>query len=650
MSDTPPPERTYQHQVPAEVFIEAFTTPIWTHAQTKKFNALGIERLRGSELRKRSENLDYWYFWNNDEFTLLIDVEIIGDIDINNYPRIAPNWCIYQSKLTNVLFNYCQWGRVDKETKRPTHGTNFYIVNSIMGNSQISNSMIRNFSIWNSKAENFHLIKSSMGYLNISNSSAENFNINDSFTENVNINDSKTGSLIIDKSNTNHFTIDTSILGNFRIENGTIRNVSIWSSKTGNFHLNESSSGYFSISNSTTENFHINNCTTGFLHIYNNSTTGSFDVENSTAPHWEMISLSSSFHFSKATIGQCRLIDCRIPELTIQNECSIELYVSEGKINHLNFEQLTLGKSSVVSLSNTLIYACNMNEFAMLGNLYLRGVKRANDVYVWPDIESTLHKKYTSDGIRKESNNYKWTKEILEDQYTKYIGNSKKLTEKFASATFRISQSSLGKTEFTECDLEKFNFEYNNSKITEVFISGGTLPRDVNVYGETDKLKILEQQKSFFDQLKKVFEGQGDIVRGTKYHALASEKQMEIIEAEKGMWSSEWWVYWLNKKSNKHGESWWQAVKFIFCVSVPIYIIYWLLTFQISLQGDWNWKLLGDFFGYYFSFLLPTHKVDFIPDVKQNVGTLFFDFFGRIAIGYGIYQLISAFRKHGKKA
>lgn len=635
MSDTLSPERTYKHKVPAEVFIEAFTTIEWTSEQTEKFNALGIERLKGSELKKKNRVLNKYYYKDKEEFTLIVNAEITGNIAIANYTGILPNWCIYQSKLTNVILRHCQWGEANTETKKLTHGTFFSLIDSSTGGIVIRD-------------------KSCIGFFDIANSTTGDFNI-------------------WDNSTTGNFTIwDNSSTGDFRVYNSSIGDFTIWDKSTiGDFSISNSVTGDFSIwSKNTTRDFSIENSTTGDFRIWDKNTIGDFHIENSimgdfsiststagcfsiyksSSPNWEMISLFSSFHFSKATIGQCRLIDCRIPELTIQNESSIELYVSEGKINHLNLEQLTLGKSSVVSLSNTLIYACNMHEFAMLGNLYLRGVKRANDVYIWPDIESTLHKKYTSDGIRKESNNYKWTKEILEDQYTKHIGDSKKLTEKFASATFLISQSSLGKTEFTNCDLEGFNFEFNNSKITEVFISGGTLPININVFEETDKLKILEQQKSFFDQLKKVFEGQGDIVRGTKYHALASEKQMEIIEAEKGMWSSEWWVYWLNKKSNKHGESWWQAVQFIVYVSVPIYCFYCFSTPQFSFQGNWDWKLFGDFLGYYFSFLLPTHKVDFIPDVKQNVGTLFFDFFGRIAIGYGIYQLISAFRKHGKKA
>ena len=59
----------------------------------------------------------------------------------------------------------------------------------------------------------------------------------------------------------------------------------------------------------------------------------------------------------------------------------------------------------------------------------------------------------------------------------------------------------------------------------------------------------------------------------------------------------------------------------------------------------------GDFAGYYFTFLDPTHKIDFLKDkgVTLSGWSSLVDFLGRIVVGYGIYQFISAFRKHGKK-
>lgn len=65
-----------------------------------------------------------------------------------------------------------------------------------------------------------------------------------------------------------------------------------------------------------------------------------------------------------------------------------------------------------------------------------------------------------------------------------------------------------------------------------------------------------------------------------------------------------------------------------------------LITKKVELSA------IKEGFGYFWQFLIPTHKFDYLG-VKQTDSPLFyvFDFFGRIAVGYGIYQFIQAFRK-----
>ena len=42
---------------------------------------------------------------------------------------------------------------------------------------------------------------------------------------------------------------------------------------------------------------------------------------------------------------------------------------------------------------------------------------------------------------------------------------------------------------------------------------------------------------------------------------------------------------------------------------------------------------------------MPFHSNDLLKDEIPNNWSHFFDFLGRIAVGYGIYQTIQAFRK-----
>lgn len=644
MSDTPSPERTYKHQVPAEDFVEAFTTIEWTPEQTEKFNALGIERLRGIELRNSSVNLDYWHFEDSEEFTVLNNAKVIGDIAMNELADDIPHWYIYQCKLPTISLRNNSRKAINNSASKPLMvRTNIYVWGSNIANVDISNCLIGVLNLIKNKITgHFHIQKTTIENCLVSDSVNQAFRIFD---------DSVVEKLTVNTCTIDDFQISKSIVKSLGIsEKSTVESLKISrNSFIGELNIEESAVKFSVIENSVLRDFDIETCQIIDFKLACN-TIDVLYIRNSKLQSLMFEKVFTALTLDYVTINNCMLENCFLLDLAVENNCSIELYIYDGFINFIDFTQLTLGRNSVISFSETSIYTCEAFEFTMLGYLFFRRIRRKENVFESLNTVLSLHKEILPDRDKTETERYQLITETLDEQYKEYKNKSAVLHKAFKKPTFRISHSSLGKTEFTECDLGAFNFEYNNSKITEVFISGGTLPREVNVYGETDKLKDLEQQKSFFDQLKKVFEGQGDVVRGTKYHALASEKQMEIIEAEKGMWSSEWWVYWLNKKSNKHGESWWQAVKFIVYVSVPIYCCYCFSTPQFSFQGNWDWKLFGDFFGYYFSFLLPTHKVDFIPDVKQNVGTLFFDFFGRIATGYGIYQLISAFRKHGKKA
>lgn len=107
-----------------------------------------------------------------------------------------------------------------------------------------------------------------------------------------------------------------------------------------------------------------------------------------------------------------------------------------------------------------------------------------------------------------------------------------------------------------------------------------------------------------------------------------------------------WWVYKLNETSNRHGESWGWAIVFTLGISSIGFIFYNAALESVKYELVLGWHT--DFIGDWAQFILPTHKTDFM--VKEpSSHALFIDVVSRIFIGYGIYQLISAFRKHGKK-
>ncbi len=469
--------------------------------------------------------------------------------------------------------------------------------------------------------------------------------------------------IILQKSKVNGIEISNSTLSN-KEEEGQL--------KSTHFYIVDSTIRKFRISdNSTTGYFSIENSKTGKFWISDNSTTGDFSISNSTSPFWEIEGVTARFSFSKATIGQCLLTHCNISSLSIKNGCAMELYISDGAINLINFERLSLGISTILSFSNIDLYACNMNEFSALGNLYFRKIKKADSPFSFFDIEKYLDKQPDTEHLKRQYESKKTLLESQKKEYESELSNWQKRLN-IHEPTFRVVQSSLGTTEFTECDLGGFRFEYNNSNINHVFISGGTLPeKDIIIYKEKENSpsKNFQQQKvAVYTQLKQIFSRLGNVYYESKFHAQASHHQLKLLkhlrkeEAKKSKYKQwkllvgeetfEILIYRLNQVSNKHRASWGRSLGFIAVSSGFIFTFYLLAGGAISLnsaQTQWDWKLVGQIF----TFINPTHSINFMADagfcIHSNFWSNLWDFFARIVMGYGIYQLIAAFRKHGRK-
>ncbi|HWJ28836.1 MAG TPA: hypothetical protein VNS32_19985 [Flavisolibacter sp.] len=109
----------------------------------------------------------------------------------------------------------------------------------------------------------------------------------------------------------------------------------------------------------------------------------------------------------------------------------------------------------------------------------------------------------------------------------------------------------------------------------------------------------------------------------------------------------------LNKLSNKHGLSWTRGLFFTTLVALLFYLFYlWTLK---SLPFQFGWKNCESFsqasgmtIKYFIRFLIITHDIDFMAEFGPTAASFIVDFIAKIFIGYGIYQTVQAFRKHGK--
>lgn len=190
-------------------------------------------------------------------------------------------------------------------------------------------------------------------------------------------------------------------------------------------------------------------------------------------------------------------------------------------------------------------------------------------------------------------------------------------------------KSKFSKARFTSCD---FPDSYKNFGFVEV----------ENVH-YPDKIP-RNQDKAIYEiflQLKKSFEDSGNYYEAQKIQAISHD----ALKRVKGI---SWWdrkILSINSLSNDHGLSIKKPFFGFLGFSIIFYLAYLLSLGRLFKSTDFDPTLIG----YYFSFIDLTHRLDFLVKQDQYTGwSLFLDAFSKIAIGFFIFQFISAFRKYGK--
>lgn len=110
-------------------------------------------------------------------------------------------------------------------------------------------------------------------------------------------------------------------------------------------------------------------------------------------------------------------------------------------------------------------------------------------------------------------------------------------------------------------------------------------------------------------------------------------------------------ILWFNRKSNHYKSDFRNGITFTLLVA----ILFLFLTLATT-GAFWNCffvdcKFDSDVIGFtiksFINFLNPAHNIDYLNGLKPFYGIPYiFDFLGRIAVGYGIYQTVQAFRKY----
>jgi hypothetical protein len=400
----------------------------------------------------------------------------------------------------------------------------------------------------------------------------------------------------------------------------------------------------------------------GDLILKDSSKVGDIVIEKCQISFLNMIECICSLFLIGSNVKLGYIDNSKFNKLEISKGSEFEIYLKKFQINCLSFSQTSLNKNSIMSLSEGSIYCIEMDEFTIHGDLHLRKVDPQDGCFDWWWEEPDEIRKKLPKGFFQIANSIR----------KNYIKDANELIARFNQSTIKFSHSTLGKTEFTNCKLADFRFEFNNSRITDCFISGGTIPSEKIVIiddkgNELDQgnIETHSQKASIYNQFKKIFESQGDAYRAAQFQAKWAEHQKRYLQLEhqsektKNSWrnplrelnhlfsdrAQDIGVFKLNKWSNNHGESWAQALGFTLLTTGIIYTIFLWTIGRIYFVDEFDWNLIG----YYFEFLTPSFKPDFITGHRPSPGSIILYYLGKAVFAYGLYQFIAAFRKHGRK-
>lgn len=645
-----PPKTKYE--ITVEEFLKA--------ARGEPFNETEwFYKKKEKEIKEEKELGGYYYYLNNEqEYIVLKRTRCILSKDEN---------FLYLLKIGN-----------------PSYKPAFIFLGCILPDIFLNNSLT---DVW------LFIHTYVQGYIRIGNNSQSGYIVIDNNSQSGDIainNNSQSGDIRIDNSQCKSIHIDdNSQSGNINIGNNS-RSGDIWilnsSQSRGLWIHNNSQSGEIWINNNSQSGdiWIHNNSQSGDIAIENNSQcknisirnngqSGDIDIQDSKATK---INISNNFCnvlLHNATIPIMQVSNCNLHHLTWQAGSKGELYIDNCSINHLNLYKTALLKDAVISIINSKIYIAQLQELLVQGQLILRNIELMKNPFEWtPEIiKHIAEQKPQENASPLVKTIYNAKKELLNQQKKKYDKQLKELEtapelngKGREKPLFRIANSSLGKTEITGSDLSEFHFEYRDSKLLEIFISGTKLPKEkIGIYNESPENDLPdrvfhEQKVSIYNQLKKIYDNQGDIVEASLYHSKAMRNQQRVLKLaqedntdktrREGV--NEWFelkAFQLNNFSNNHGESWSSALCFIFIVSIAFYSIYYICLFH---NRSFSTSGIGDFIADYFSFLDPLHKIDFLVEKKEvTPAAKIVDFIGRLMVGYGIYQFIAAFRRHGRK-
>lgn len=225
------------------------------------------------------------------------------------------------------------------------------------------------------------------------------------------------------------------------------------------------------------------------------------------------------------------------------------------------------------------------------------------------------------------------------------------LRDKSSKKRIEIKHSNLNNVWFDNIsfddysDVSFYRNNYNGTKITSclfpIRIEG--FKKFISVenihYKDKKDHNYYSIEYEMFLQLKKVLE------HSDEFHEAKKLRTVSLITLQK-IETLPFWdklILKINNLSNRHGISIARPLGWLLLISIVLYVLYLATLGKIFINTGIDWTL----FGYYFSFLDVTHRLDFLVDRKELSGLIIFiDYANKVVVGFLIFQFVAAFRKY----
>jgi hypothetical protein len=364
--------------------------------------------------------------------------------------------------------------------------------------------------------------------------------------------------------------------------------------------------------------------------------------------------------------GSYSLTGCKCESVVIganRSSGKILLDIAGSEFNAIYFQNYS-SKDSVITLRNVQTNTCTFENFLNYGSLVFNLFSLANTRREYgeykPNKPAQSHNLKAFQGAMFYAGQFGGQDAFNEriEAFKGALVNIQGITETESPSSFHLINSDLGKASYIESNISHSKLYYKNSKLTDIFLAGTSLPHYHDVMSSENSF----QHRLALSQIRKVYENRGDSVTASEYQS----QELEILRKNL-RWKEDFFEklpLTMHFKSSRHGQNWEPAFCWLFGGGFLLWLIICVLLFDMPRLNKESVIIFLASTSYFIQFLLPIHRFDLIDLYIKNVAGVQhlsnlnewilpvaygIDTICRLFSGYLVYQLIAAFRKHGKK-